>query len=112
MVTERRDEIRGYRELGPGLYQLQSAKRRGGDVLAWLRDHTAPGDVVLCEGSQRGPIEFATAALAPRLLVATSSCASTTPNYAGRTVARGTRDGRTGTFVLVATDDDLHIEVR
>lgn len=112
MVAERRSDIRTFDELGPGLHQLASAKLAGSAALLWLREHTAPGEVVLCEGSQRGPIEFASAALAPRLLVTTAACATTAADFAGRPLARGTRDGRTGTFVLVATDDDLRVEVR
>ena len=112
VIARRIDDVAAYRSRGDAAFLLGNARLKGADAIEWVAANTALDAVVLWEGEPRGALEFPPALLAPRLLVEVRACPPGAVQYAGRTVARGTANDRTGAVVLIAADDGLRVEVR
>ena len=112
VVQRRLADVQQYREGGDAAYLLPGAPAAGSDAIAWVRANTPAECVVLWRGEPMGALEFAPTLLAPRLIVEARLCPPTNQTYAGLPVARGTRDGRSGTVVLVATKKMIAVEVQ
>lgn len=112
--AKRLGEIAEYRARGPVRYHLDNAHHQGAGAVEWLLDHTPEDAVVLWRGQWKGAFEFASALLAPRLLVHESFAPRADEPAPGLPApARGPLpDGRTGTFVLVATGDHVELVVQ
>jgi hypothetical protein len=109
VVARRAELIADHRRHGDVVALFDASDLGGAELVQWLRANTPPDATIAWEGAATGAIEFAAALLWPRLLAASPG-----PDAPGarRTFAQGTRDGRTGTLVLVAAPRSLQLEVR
>lgn len=112
VVGRRLDDVRAYREGGATRYLLRSSGMRGEDAIEWVLENTPPDSVVLWRGSKLGPLEFAPALLAPRLVVHATRGRGRPQRYLGAPLARATLDGREGIVTLVGDRDSIGLEVR
>lgn len=112
VIARRCDDVRAYQQRGAPAFLLGQEGVGGAVAIEWLLAHTPPECAVLWEGRHNGPLEFAPGLLAPRLLVAVGHCPVDAVEYAGVPVARAELGGRRGTVVLVASADNLRVEVR
>jgi hypothetical protein len=108
--ARRQDDVRAHRELGAAAAHFAANRLAGADAIPWVLASTPPDRVVAWTGSETGAIEFAAALLWPRLLVHEARLHG--DQHAGRPIATGTRDGRTGRIVITAERLALRVEVR
>lgn len=107
--SKRLRQVALHEELGPIGYHIGRTWPKIADDVRWIRDHTAEDAVILWRGHWKGPIELLVAAIGERVLFA-ESLWSGRSEIMGRPVARGSRDGRRGTLVVVADGPDIRLE--
>jgi len=106
VVGRRINETKAYREQGAARFLLASAHIGGADELEWLLEHTDERCVVLWRWPAKGALEFASALLAPRLVVDERLVPRDAVQFAGRPIAHGTVPaGTTGRILLQGTED-------
>jgi hypothetical protein len=112
--AQRVEEVGQYRELGAARFLLDRAKIGGADVIEWLLANTAADSVVLWRPPHDGALEFASALLAPRLLVLDGEVPAGATTFVGRHIAQGTvPSGERGLIIVQGTDGGgLRLTVR
>lgn len=112
VLMRRVADVAAYHERGGAAFFLDGKDLHGAAAIEWVLANTPAQSVVLWEGEPMGSLEFAPTLLAPRLVVHAAICPPTALAYAGRPVARAAIGDRAGAVVLLATRNDLRVEVR
>lgn len=106
-------EIQAYQAEGDLENLFRRAELEGADVVRWLQANTPERSAILFAGEIKGAMEFAAAALDPRILVNSALVAPDSHAARGFPFAVGTLAGRgTGELVLHAARTKLRLELR
>ncbi len=118
VVGRRLEQVADYRERGGARFHLDNKFREGAQWVEWIQQNVPPDAAVLYRGPVKGPLEFVSGLIHPRLLCDAARVPPGAETAAGRPIARGRIAGLgEGQVVLVivlgeGARDRVELELR